>query len=55
MSQEEKKPKEFIDKEPHLTGYQQEKQMSQKKNPRDEEKSGFAADKQRIQGKLYCY
>lgn len=55
VSQEEKKPKEFIDKEPHLTGYQQEKQMSQKKNPRDEEKSGFAADKQRIQGKLYCY
>lgn len=56
-NQEERKPKEFIDKEPNLIGYQQNKLTGPTKpqpNIREkEENTGFAADKQRIQGKLH--
>lgn len=57
-SQEERKPKEFIDKEPNLIGYQHNKltapPMKPQQNIRErEENTGFAADKQRIQGKIH--
>ena len=56
-SQEERKPmREFIDKEPNVIGYQQNKIAvpgKPQQNIREkEENTGFAADKQRIQGKI---